>query len=428
MRKIKNQRALATSPIRKDALRILEAGLEAIDTEKAIKKNIKITKKELIVKHQSYSLENVENIYLVGVGKCVIDAAQVLEKKLKRRLKGGIVYGTNKNEIKKYKKLKLLTGNHPTPKEENVQNSQEILDFLKNTTEKDLVLFLISGGGSSLLCLPIDKDCTTEQRVFNELTEKGAIIEELNTVRKHISKARGGRLAEAAYPSRVISIVFSDVPGDDLGFISSGPTYKDKTTVEDAKKVLEKYSVTGVDQLLMETPKDDKYFDNAAHILFISNKDALAAMKTEAQRLGYNTEIKSTTLKGEAREIGARIGRALDILTESTCFLYGGETTVKIGGRGRGGRNQEVSLGALSEMQEPELVVSFASDGLDNTDAAGALADFQSLNLAKEKNLNIRDYLEKNDSYDFFKALDDQLITGPTGSNVSDLIIALKKC
>jgi glycerate-2-kinase len=245
-----------------------------------------------------------------------------------------------------------------------------------------------------------------------------------------LSLARGGFLAKYVYPAKVIALIFSDVPSNKLEFIASGPTIKDTTTVDDAKNILKKYKVESqigfnID-FLIETPKQDKYFKNVENILFLSNKEALKAMADYARSLKYRAKIKTDQLKGEAQQIGRQI--AFDIKKEKnkTVLIYGGETTVKIIGKGKGGRNQELALSALRFIDNNELVIAFASDGKDNSLVAGAIADIFTKKKAKKLNLDIEKYLANNDSYSFFQKTGDFVKTGDTGSNVSDLIIALK--
>ena len=424
--KIKNFRKLAVSEERKKLLKIIEAGLEAIDTKKAISNAVKIEKGKLLIYNHAFSLKNAEKIVVVGIGKCSLEAAAVLEKKLGKRLTGGIVLDVHEGELKK---IQTYTGDHPLMSPRNIDATKKIIELLSGLTEKDLVIFVISGGGSALLCQPKGFTCIEESAVVDGLIHSGADIYETNTVRKHLSLARGGFLAKYAYPARVVSLIFSDVIGDNLEFVASGPTVKDTTTLEQAKNVLEKYKIykkIGLSPLnLIETPKDDKYFERVRNILFISNQTALDAMSEKSLEFGYMPRICKNNLSGEARKVAKEIIDELSKEKLGTVLLYGGETTVKIEGRGKGGRNQELSLSGLRYIKDNQLLISVASDGRDNSENAGGICDIITKEMAKKHNLDIEKYLKENNSYDFFAKTGDYLKTGDTGSNVSDIIIAI---
>ena len=247
-------------------------------------------------------------------------------------------------------------------------------------------------------------------------------------MRKHISHARGGALAVAAYPAEVVSLVVSDVPGDDIGTIASGPTALDSSTVADAEAILKRYVVPASTEVaFLETSKDEKYFKRVTNTLFLSNQDALSKMEEEAVRRGYTTTIVDTHFSGEARDVGHAINEKLRDAPPKTALLYGGESTVTLGASmGKGGRNQEMALAALKGIQSGELILPFASDGRDNTEHAGAIADEITRMHIGEKDLLVEEYLDKHSSYDFFEMTGDALVTGPLESNVSDLVIALK--
>ena len=400
--------------------------MEAIDTKKAISNAVKIEKGKLLIYNHAFSLKNAEKIVVVGIGKCSLEAAAVLEKKLGKRLTGGIVLDVHEGELKK---IQTYTGDHPLMSPRNIDATKKIIELLSKLTEKDLVIFVISGGGSALLCQPKNFTCIEESAVVDGLIHSGADIYETNTVRKHLSLARGGFLAKYAYPARVVSLIFSDVIGDNLEFVASGPTVKDTTTLEQAKNVLEKYKIykkIGLPPLnLIETPKDDKYFERVRNILFISNQTALDAMSEKSLEFGYMPRICKNNLSGEARKVAKEIIDELSKEKLGTVLLYGGETTVKIKGMGKGGRNQELSLSGLRYIKDNQLLISVASDGRDNSENAGGICDIITKEMAKKHNLDIEKYLKENNSYDFFAKTGDYLKTGDTGSNVSDIIIAI---
>ena len=420
---IKNKEELSTSPLRKDALDILEAGLEAINTEKILRNKIILKNGELFIDKNCYVCEHYERIFFVGIGKCAFEGAKVIEDILGDKLTEGIVLDIKSGVLNR---MKSLVGTHPYPSEQNVLAAKEIKQLVEKATEKDLILILISGGGSSLLCDPFDTDCETITKITKELTKKGADIYELNIVRKHLSKIQGGQLAALAFPAQVVSLIFSDVIGNDISVIASGPTVIDKTTKEDAKNVLEKYEIkseVSFDVGLTETPKDSKYFEKVSNILLVTNQDALEAMKEKAESLDYDTKIETDRLSGNAQEVGKILAKKE--LKPKTCLLFGGETTVEVKGGGIGGRNQEVALSALSDLKDGVVLISAASDGWDNLDTAGAIIDKETLEKANLISKNPEDYLSKNDSFNFFKEVGGHLSTGRTGSNVSDLYILI---
>ncbi|MEK7552014.1 MAG: DUF4147 domain-containing protein [Patescibacteria group bacterium] len=426
--KIKNSDTLIKNPLRKAAVEIMEAGLQAIDTKHAIKEGIKLENNHLFIKETSYALDKIKRIFVVGVGKCSLEAALALEDILGDKLTDGIVIDLVCNETPK--KIKFCQGDHPFPTENNVDSTKKIIDLLENSEESDLIIFIISGGGSTLLCQPDNFTCFQESDMVSCLMGAGANIIEINTVRKHLSLARGGYLAKYAFPAKSISLIFSDV-GSDMEFVASGPTIKDSSTIEDAKLVIEKYSANtacGFDiNNLIETPKDDKYFENVKNILFLSNTTALNKMAEKASELGFDSEIKTNDLKGEAREIGEQIAKEINKAKINKVLICGGETTVTARKLGRGGRNQELVLSASRFINDDCLVAAINSDGWDNTDFAGALCDNLTIKRIRELNMDTSEFLAGNTSYNFFEKVGDYFRTGLTGSNVADLILAIKK-
>ncbi len=417
---------MAQSPLRASALRMLEAGLQAIDTGAAVRRAVRLEGNSLSVQGQTFDLSGAGRLVLVGVGKCALEAASALEDILGERISDGLVIDIHPGKLKR---VEALSGDHPFPTERNMDATRRLIGKLRGLAENDLVLAIISGGGSTLLCQPQNHTCLEERQILECLFRSGADIRTINTVRKHTSSARGGHLAEYAYPARVVSLIFSDVPGDDLASVASGPTFKDETTGEDARKILDSCMPGSAlaRMELMETPKEEKYFEKVSNILIVSNRVALEAMAEQAKMEGFAPEIISASFSGEARELGAKAAREISLRPKRTALLYGGESTVSIKGGGKGGRNQELALGALSAMEPQELIVSLASDGRDNGDHAGALCDIITLEKARAAGLSPEEYLARNDSYAFFEKTGDFLSTGETGSNVSDLILALKE-
>ncbi len=427
--KIKNFDQLATTPARRDLLTIAEAGLQSIDTAAIMKKLLTTT-----------DLNTTGKIIFIAVGKCAAAAAGVAEAMLGNRITRGVVVDVAECVVG-LPQIKTFCGTHPLPSDENMKAAEAIVEALRGLTADDLVIFVVSGGGSTLLFLPEDRRDRNEIKVFNALTAAGADIHEMNVVRKHMSLARGGYLAQYAFPARLISFIFSDVIGDDLSSIASGPTVKDPTTVDDAATVLAKYDVLrvcGIDGIencgLIETPKDDKYFARATNVLAVSNAFALNAMRAAAESLGYRVEIRSTTLAGEAADVAHMVAESLHAAPTRTVLLWGGETTVAIGAAargdavpvGNGGRNLTVAAAGLEYIKEDEEILSLASDGHDHGPYAGAICDVVTKKAAADAGVDLAEYVAAANTYPLFEKINNYLMTGETGSNVSDLVVGVK--
>lgn len=423
--RITNFEEIAVTPLRLNALNILEAGLAAVATGPAVQNAVHLKKQSLKIGSKTYDLKKFKHVYVIGIGKAALDAAVALEEILGDAIAEGIILDTRTGNLKR---MHSLAGTHPLPSHSNVLATQKIIDLLEKAGSEDLVIAIVSGGGSALLCQPYDLECEELAAVTQALIKAGATIHELNTVRKHLSRIQGGQLVEIAHPAHVVGLIFSDVPGNDVSMVASGPTVLDTTNVNDAGRILEKYNVMNVCRLegcnLTETPKNHALFAQVQNEMIVSNEMAVQAMKKSAQQLGYLAKIYSTVINGEAREVGelfaslSKPGRAL---------VAAGETTVTVKGQGRGGRNLELALGALSHVAPHSLVTSFASDGIDYSPAAGALADAVTLQKSQQKNLDPADYLAENNTYEFFEKTGDLIFTGPTGTNVSDLMLVLSQ-
>ncbi len=421
---IKNFDELATNVARRNGLDILEAGYLAVQTKTIITSKITRRQNTLFIQGEKINFDAYKNVFLVGIGKCATDAAMALEEIIGDEITDGIVVDVRGAPLKK---VASRVGTHPMPSEGNVEIARSIEKLIRGATEEDLIIVIISGGGSALLCLPHDIKCEKVAEISKELMDQGASIHEINTVRKHTSDIAGGKFARLAYPARIVSLIFSDVPGDDMSVIASGPTVMDKTTAEDACNILEKYDIKVLCELpyceLVETPKEEKYFENVSNILLATNETALFAMKQKAEELGYGAKIIDSKIEGEARSIGARILR--EAREEKECLLYGGETTVTVKGNGKGGRNQEVALGALINIQEGVILIAAASDGWDNSDVAGALVDFTARQKAEALSMSPKQFLSENNAYEFFKRTGAHIETGRTGINVADFYFTL---
>ncbi|QQR82412.1 DUF4147 domain-containing protein [Candidatus Campbellbacteria bacterium] len=425
--KIKNFKELAISTKRTDALSIIHAGLVAVDTRVAIQKSVECDGKTLRIADTVYTLSAYDRVRVVAVGKCSVEAVYALEELLGDVLTDGIALDVVQG-VSKTGTVTFLTGTHPLPTQMNVDATKCILDFLDSSTERDLVIMSISGGGSTLASQPLNGlSVDEESRAIAALMNAGAPIQDMNTIRKHLSRARGGGLAQCAYPATVASLIFSDVPGDDISYIASGPTVCDTTTISDAQALLVSYGLEAIGPYLIETPKGTELFEKVTNTIIVSNSIALEAMKKESIVRGYTAEIVTSTLTGEARSVAHDIVERIHSAPEKTVLLFGGETTVTSEGpHGIGGRNQEVALAGLRTIADGEVLIACASDGRDNTDVAGAVCDTITMHAAQEKGLSVEECLASHSSFLFFEKSASHIVTGATGSNVSDLIIALK--
>lgn len=424
---IKNFAALAVSPARTSLLTIAEAGYRAIRTPEVIRRAVELDGSVLTVQGTSFDLSEYKNLYVLGVGKCAIDAAIELESILKDRIADGVIIDVRPTTA--LTRIRAYEGTHPYPSNQNIEATAKLLALAEKADEHDLVLAIISGGGSTLLCQPQTHNGADEVTLVKHLFKKGATITELNTVRKHLSKARGGFIADAAHPATLIALIFSDVPGDDLQTIASGPTVFDPTTCDDARAVFTRYdgAACGFNPAhFFETPKDHFIFATVHNMLVLTNKTALAAMAERAADLGYRPEVVDTRLEGEARVVAQQIVERLHREKPRTVLLCGGETTVTITGPGKGGRNEECAATAVSLIHDDELFTSLASDGRDNTEYAGGIADAHTREQAMVRGLNPGDFVYTNDTYTFFHSLQQGIETGYTGANVADLVIAMK--
>jgi hydroxypyruvate reductase len=433
---------------------IFEKAVVAVNPSEALKKSVHIQKGVLTVRvlggsKESFDLNQFQRILVIGTGKASASMARAIEEVFNDRVTSGVIT-TKTGHSLPLRKTEVIEAGHPLPDQKGIEGAKKIQALLKESGEKDLVIFLISGGGSALLPLPVDGISLEEkQKTTQLLLDCGADIIEFNTIRKHISQIKGGWLARWAYPSTVLTFILSDVVGDPLDSIASGPTVPDTSTFRETLEILEKYNLTrivpssvrnhllsGKEGKMEETPKPgDAVFNKVHNILIGSNIIALRAAEAEASALGFNTLILSSSIGGETRE-AARFHGALakevfssgHPIPKPACIISGGETTVTIKGQGKGGRNQEFVLAAAFEIQDLQktVLLSGGTDGTDGpTDAAGAIADHTTIQRAQALGLNAKIHLNNNDAYPFFQKLGDLLITGPTQTNVMDVRILL---
>jgi glycerate 2-kinase len=390
-----------------------------------------------------------KRLMVIGFGKASCPMAKSIEDQLFDLTDSGIVITKYKHcpSPNMLKKIRIYEAGHPVPDENGLIATEAIINLLKGVDKNILLICLISGGGSALFVSPYEGITLNEKQKVTELLLKaGANISELNTVRKHISKVKGGRLAEIAYPAKIISLILSDVIGDKLDVIASGPTAPDKMKYNEALNVIEKYGLIaltptsvldilhkGANGLIPETPKEgDKAFRNVENIIIGNNRKALEAAKTKAEKLGFHAEILSSEISGEASDVGRWFAKkaieAKGKEQRAKCLISGGETTVTVKGNGLGGRNMELALSFAMEIEGIDgiTLLSAGTDGTDGpTDAAGAIVDGETIKKAKAAGLNPEEYLKNNDSYNFFKKIDGLFVTGPTGTNVMDVQILI---
>jgi glycerate 2-kinase len=439
---------LRSSPVGDRITRILQAAIQAVDPLDAVARNVQLQGDRLTIGDSSYNLNQHPRLFAVGAGKAGEPMAQAIHTILADRITAGVVVVKEgyRQEDAQIGPIKILEAGHPLPDERGRQGSEKIISLLQDTRPDDLVLCLISGGGSALMVSPVPGVTLSDlQEMTQVLLACGADIYEINSLRKHLEQLKGGKLARLAQPAKVATLILSDVVGDPLNVIASGPTVPDPFTFEQAFSVLSRYGIIDqvprsiVDTLEKgrrgEMPENlkpgDPIFENVDHTMIGSNYQAAKAALDQAAGEGFQSLLLSTYLQGEAGHMGrvfAAIARQIDKdghpLPRPACLIAGGETTVVIQGDGLGGRNQEMALGAVADFSglPNMLFITLATDGGDGpTDAAGAVISGETLERARQIGLIPSDYLARNDSYHFFAALDDLIKTGPTYTNVNDL-------
>ena len=409
-------------------LRILSSALDAVDPAKAVQKH----------------LPNVDgNVYGLGIGKASIPMLTALAEALP--LSGALAIGKHASSLDPSLQLRtslfpILLGGHPVPSQDSLRAGEHALNFVSALGEDDTLICLISGGGSALMTAPHEGISLEDiQALTSLLLASGAAIDEINTLRRQLDRVKGGGLARAT-KARVISLILSDVIGNPLEAIASGPTVPDPTTSEDAIAVLKKYEIEeqapdSIRDCLSKTlpsqsiVEDGGWSTRVSNTIIGDNKLAAITAMEQARKGGFGAEILTNELQGEAREVGVMLAKKLrgetTIRQHPFCLIVGGETTVTIRGNGKGGRNQELALAAVNELKglDNVILISLATDGEDGpTDAAGAVATGESARRAESLGFDAADYLSRNDAYHFFEGLDDLIRTGPSGTNVNDLV------
>jgi len=435
-----------THPMAQQTIDIFFAAIQAVDPRRAV---------EGYIPHilSTYKYGGFYKLLLVSFGKAAFLMTKAVFDNACDLIARGIIitkYG-HAQSAEFPTSIEVYEAGHPIPDKNGVEATRKAMAMLKDADEKTLVLCLVSGGGSALLVSPKDGISLDDKRALTDLLLKaGASISELNTVRKHISEVKGGMLAYCAYPARLISLILSDVIGDKLDVIASGPTSPDSTTYQMALEVIKKYSlldrlpntvrdilISGTEGRIADTPKErDTIFARVENIIVGSNKKAALTAEEKAKELGFNTKILSTDLQGEAKDVARWLAKKA-IEAKKTlkgkegrkiCLISGGETTVNVKGNGKGGRNTELALAFALEVADTQgiTLLSAGTDGTDGpTDAAGAIVTGETIQKARLLNLDPSAYLRNNDSYSFFSKTGELLVTAPTGTNVMDLQIML---
>ncbi|MGZ3951083.1 MAG: glycerate kinase type-2 family protein [Flavisolibacter sp.] len=427
-----------------NAIAIFSAGVEAVNPSALVRNCLTWQRPYLTVDFTTIEVKPESKIFVTGAGKASALMAQTVEDILGDVITGGIVV-TKYEHGADLQRITQIEAGHPLPDLNSITATKEILKLVSNLSTEDVVFFLLSGGASSLMAdYPEGTHLQEVQKFYEVLLGSGADIHEMNTVRKHLSGVKGGQLAMHIYPAKLFSLILSDVPGDQLDIIGSGPTVPDQSSFEDAWNILTKYKVAntiapsivrhfkeGLEGKLPDTPKEgDPHFENCHNIIIGNNSIALKAAAEKARELGYSASIVTSRIQGEASVIGKRLAEEAIAFTgpRPACLLYGGESTVTIRGTGLGGRNTELALAAGIEiLSHPNItILSAGTDGTDGpTDAAGAVVDSALVKKAIENKYDPMVYLKDNDSYHFFAPFQGLIETGATQTNVMDIIVLL---
>jgi glycerate 2-kinase len=423
---IKNYDQLATNDNRKVVLELIEAAFTAIQPHHVFENNFSLENDTLKIFYETYDLSKFERIFLLGFGKGSAGNCKLLEGKLGNRLTEG--YDIDVVEDEHFATVKYTKGTHPLPSEANIAFTKHAIEHLEHVNEKDLILIVTCGGGSVLFEAPNKLNLEQITAVNQALLKSGADITEMNSIRKHLSRVKGGGLAKILYPATVINLIFSDVPGNDLSVIASGPLVKDHSTMANVKKIIAKYSLdTKVEispDAFSETPTDPKYYERVHNILMLSNHTALDAMEKLAAQKGITTHVMTDRLQGDAKTLGEKL---ISETLSGHILLAGGESTIKITGKGKGGRNQALVLNALPFIKNDTVLAAVGSDGWDFYELAGAIADKDTKKKMEEMDIDPKPFLADDNSYEFWTKIGDGINTGHLDSNVSDLYIVYKK-
>ena len=435
--------------LRADAREIFAAGVKSADPFAAVTRIVQLQNDRLRVGERSYDLSAIRNIFIAGCGKGAAPMALALQTLLGEEICGGVIVVKYGHQLQ-LENIEVMEAGHPIPDKASLRAAREVMGLAARCVQGDTIFFVVTGGGSALLSCPAEGlSLEDKQRTTEALLKSGATIAEVNAVRKHISRIKGGRLAQLAAPARVVSLILSDVVDDTLDAIASGPTVPDSSTYADCAEIMQRYDLRhrvpaavvkfldhGAKGEVAETPKaSDSIFENVQNIIVGSNRLALTAARQRAEALGYHAWVVSDSMQGESRAVARsycvlvkEIMRTNKPISRPACLLSGGETTVTVRGDGLGGRNQEFALAAAIESDglDGVVILSGGTDGTDGpTAAAGGIIDGSTVQRGIARNLDPQTFLDRNDSYHFLLATDDLLLTGPTWTNVMDLQITL---
>jgi glycerate 2-kinase len=447
---INNGSDQVTRRARRLVIEALEFTLASVDPHVLVSQKVKRRGEKLHVENQVIRLGGYDRIFVVGAGKASGAMAEALEAILGNRLTGGLVVVPTGQHSPELERVRSITAPHPTPDTNSVNAAKALTDLVENLSSRDLLICVISGGGSALLSLPVEPLAIDDKgSVARLLMNAGATIVDLNTVRKHLSMIKGGWLAKRSHAGRILGLIISDVVGDRLDSIASGPISPDTTTFADAIAVLRRHKLfdtipssaariltEGANGSIPETPKSgDPCFRKVSYHFLGNNRVACTSARKYLRSKGIDAEILTSSVTGEARYLGSFIGAlARDIakfdepLRRPCAFILGGETTVTVAGAGLGGRNQECTMACAKEIQGLKgiAMASIGSDGIDGpTDAAGAIADGMTIPRSEKLALNFDELLAQNDSYRFFMPLKDLVMTGRTNTNVNDIQVVV---
>jgi hydroxypyruvate reductase len=437
---------------RQHLLALKDVALQAVDPHAAVRRHLTYDGERIQAGNRRWEAAAIDRLRLIAVGKASVPMARAAVEVLGERITDGVVV-TKTGHANRHglpKRLTVTEAGHPIPDQDGLAASRRVIDLLESMRADDLVLLLLSGGGSALLPAPVAELTLDDlQATTDALLRAGASIGEINTVRKHLSQLKGGQLACQAAPAPLIALILSDVVGDPLDVIASGPTAPDPTTYEEAWQILVRFDLlsqvptavrehlaAGCEGRLDETPKPDAaLFERVSNVIVGANRLAAEAVTAEARAMGYTPLLLSTFVEGEAREVAKvavalmREVRAFDRpVPVPACLIWGGETTVTVRGSGKGGRNQELALAAAMAMEGMQGValLALATDGTDGpTDAAGAIVDGGTAGRARQKGWDLHETLDDNNSYPLLEDTGDLLRLGPTGTNVNDLLVIL---
>jgi hydroxypyruvate reductase len=437
--------------LRAVAQQLQQAALAAVDPAEAVYKLLSRVGDQILVADRSYRLRDYERVFLIGAGKAAVPMAEAVCEVLRSDLTGGVIVAKYRHVDRALPdQIRLHEAGHPVPDQSSVDAARDLAALLSQATPRDLIFCVISGGGSALLTLPAEDISLNDLQVTTQaLLRAGATIHQINVIRKHLDVSKGGGLARLANGAPLVTLILSDVIGDSLSIIASGPTVPDSSTFADAWSIVQQLDL--IDQLptavfarlrhgangdLPDTPKPgDPIFARVQTVIVGSNAQAAQAAEKKAQQLGFHTLLLTTQLQGEAREvakvaaaIAAEIARYNRPVPKPACVIWGGETTVTVRGHGLGGRNQELALAAAIALEglPHALIAALGTDGTDGpTEAAGAIATGETIGRGRSIGLEAQAHLANNDAYHFFQPLGDLIITGPTGTNVNDLLFIL---